>query len=61
MMEAASTSEASVNFYQTTLRNSLEDSHLETEMDFICSLVDLYYLDGEHCVFEHVLLRTKAG
>jgi hypothetical protein len=26
MMEAASTSERSVNFYQTTLRNSPEDS-----------------------------------
>jgi hypothetical protein len=30
MMEAASTSETSVNFYQTTLRNSPEDSHLHT-------------------------------
>jgi hypothetical protein len=28
-MEAASTSEMSVNFYQTTHRNNLEDSHLE--------------------------------
>jgi hypothetical protein len=28
MMKAASTSEASVNFYQTTPRNNLEDSHL---------------------------------
>jgi hypothetical protein len=28
LMEAASTSEASVNFYQTTLRNNPEDSHL---------------------------------
>jgi hypothetical protein len=27
MMEAASTSETSVNFYQTTRRNNLEDSH----------------------------------
>jgi hypothetical protein len=30
MMEAASTSEMSVNFYQTTRRNSPEDSHLHT-------------------------------
>jgi hypothetical protein len=30
MMEAASTSEASVNFYQTTRRNNREDSHLHT-------------------------------
>jgi hypothetical protein len=29
MMEAASTSETSVNFYQTTRRNNLEDSHLQ--------------------------------
>jgi hypothetical protein len=28
MMKAASTSETSVNFYQTTWRNILEDSHL---------------------------------
>jgi hypothetical protein len=29
MMEAASTSETSVNFYHTTQRNNPEDSHLE--------------------------------
>jgi hypothetical protein len=29
-MEAASTFEASVNFYKTTLRNNPEDSHLYT-------------------------------
>jgi hypothetical protein len=29
MMEAASTSEMLVNFYQTTQRNNPEDSHLE--------------------------------
>jgi hypothetical protein len=28
MMETASTSETSVNFYQTTRRNNPEDSHL---------------------------------
>jgi hypothetical protein len=28
--EAASSSETSVNFYQTTLRNNPEDSHLRT-------------------------------
>jgi hypothetical protein len=28
-MEAASTSETSVNFYQTTWRNNPEDSHLQ--------------------------------
>jgi hypothetical protein len=30
MMEAASISETSVNFYQTTRRNNPEDSHLHT-------------------------------
>jgi hypothetical protein len=30
MMEAVSTSETSVNFYQTTRRNIPEDSHLRT-------------------------------
>jgi hypothetical protein len=30
MMEAASTSETSLNFYQTRRRNSQEDSHFET-------------------------------
>jgi hypothetical protein len=30
MMEAVSTSETSVNFYETTRRNILEDSHLHT-------------------------------
>jgi hypothetical protein len=30
MMEAAMISETSVNFYQTTRRNILEDSHLYT-------------------------------
>jgi hypothetical protein len=30
MMEAASTSESSVNFYRTTRRNNQEDSNLHT-------------------------------
>jgi hypothetical protein len=30
MMEAASTAEMSVNFYQTTGRNNPEDSHIHT-------------------------------
>jgi hypothetical protein len=30
MIEAASTSEMSVNFYQTTRRNNPQDSHLYT-------------------------------
>jgi hypothetical protein len=39
MMEAASTSKTLVNFYQTTLRNNPEDSHLERKlMLFECCL-----------------------
>jgi hypothetical protein len=32
MMEAASTSETSVDFYQTARRNNLADSHLHTRL-----------------------------
>jgi hypothetical protein len=34
MMEAASTFEMSVNFYQTTRRNNLEDSYLLEALSF---------------------------
>jgi hypothetical protein len=34
MMEAASTSETSVNFYQTRRRNNPEDSHLHDKYNF---------------------------
>jgi hypothetical protein len=45
MMEAATTSETSVNFYQTTRRNNTEDCHLHTRrrenlksrMETVCS------------------------
>jgi hypothetical protein len=40
MMEAASTSEKSVNFYQTTRRNNPEDSHLHTT----CGLSPVYFI-----------------
>jgi hypothetical protein len=39
MMEAASTSETSVNFYKTTRRNIPEDSHIHV----------MYQLRGEKC------------
>jgi hypothetical protein len=35
MMETASTSETSANFYQTARRNNLEDSHLQTHEYFL--------------------------
>jgi hypothetical protein len=34
-MEAVSTSETSVNFYQTTRRNIPEDSHFIVNVDFL--------------------------
>jgi hypothetical protein len=34
MVEAASTSETSVNFYQTAQRNNPEDSHLHPQFMF---------------------------
>jgi hypothetical protein len=43
MMEAASTSETSVNFYETTLRNSPEDSHLHTsQRENLTSHINIY-------------------
>jgi hypothetical protein len=36
MMEAAGTSETSVNFYQTTRRNNPKDSYLHNEMLHKC-------------------------
>jgi hypothetical protein len=41
MMKAASTSETSVNFYQTTRRNIPEDSHLKGVM-FSCNTCTMY-------------------
>jgi hypothetical protein len=43
MMEAASTSETSVNFYQTTLRNNPESSHLR-EYLLCCLLSSLCFI-----------------
>jgi hypothetical protein len=44
LMEAASTSETSVNLYQTTRRNNLEASHLHTRrgMNLKSHLIKLY-------------------
>jgi hypothetical protein len=36
MMEAASTSEPAVSFYQTTRRNNPDDSHLQLTVQNIC-------------------------
>jgi hypothetical protein len=49
MMEAASTSETSVNFYQTTQRYNPEDSHLHTRrhenLKSYLMMTDLNYFD----------------
>jgi hypothetical protein len=44
MMEAASTSETSVNFYQTTWRNNPEDSHLHTHHQENLTNIGLDYI-----------------
>jgi hypothetical protein len=50
MMEAASTSEMLVNFYQTTWHNKPEDSHLQC-----CSFLETENL-GKNCfVFENCM------
>jgi hypothetical protein len=43
MMEAASTSETSVKFYQTTRRYSPEDSHLHTRRRENLKIVQIWY------------------
>jgi hypothetical protein len=43
MMEAASTSETSVNFYQTTRRYNPEDSHLPSISNFLQPPVPLKF------------------
>jgi hypothetical protein len=53
MMEAASTSETAVNFYQATRRNNLEDIHLHTrrrenlKYHFMCLLLVGKYIYPE--------------
>jgi hypothetical protein len=47
MMEAANTSEMSVNFYHTTQRNNPEDSHLHTRH---CENLKSHILVGLHSV-----------
>jgi hypothetical protein len=44
-MEAASTSETSVNFYQTARRNIPEDSHLQPLYKYEFHLKDKYWIN----------------
>jgi hypothetical protein len=47
MMEAASTSETLVNFYQTTCRYNPEDSHLQGRIIYDSVQCDIYRLTGD--------------
>jgi hypothetical protein len=44
MMEAASTSETSINFYQTTRGNNPEDSNLQNETRLNISIDPQYHI-----------------
>jgi hypothetical protein len=62
MMEAASTSETSVNFYQTTRRNNPEDSHLYTRRRQISQMCinpkfDNYFTSNCVSMFLRFVLR----
>jgi hypothetical protein len=56
MMEAISTSESSVSFYQTTRRNIPEDSHLHTRRheNLKCHLYDYVV---QYLYFDHLCQR----
>jgi hypothetical protein len=60
MMEAVSTSEMSVNFYQTR-RNNPEDSHLQ---DTLCSFLGCHMCrlvgTGHHILSNYRILRTHS-
>jgi hypothetical protein len=53
MMEAARTSETSVNFYQTTRCNNPEDSHLHTHRRENLKSYDIIKVIRQHPVAEH--------
>jgi hypothetical protein len=58
MMEAVSTSETSVNFYQTTRRNIPEDSHLIVFKNVWCEDMNWIHLAEDRnqwCVVELVV------
>jgi hypothetical protein len=56
MMEAASASETSVNFYQTTLRNDLEEGHFHTRrrenLKYYCYLFESSEEAEIHLLYE---------
>jgi hypothetical protein len=61
MMEAVSTSETLVNFYQTTQRNFPEDSHLQYS-SLSCSCINVFTVRA--LIFKtyfHVLIYTSPS
>jgi hypothetical protein len=58
MMEAASTSETSVNFYQTTRRYNPEDSHLHTRSR---ENLKSYNLESVLLLILSIILRTVTN
>jgi hypothetical protein len=61
MMEAVSTSETSINFYQTTIRNIPEDSHLHTSrrINLKCPSVYVHPLECETKIKQQIKLHSK--
>jgi hypothetical protein len=53
MMAAASTSETSVNFYQTTRRNNPEDSHLFSMLFMILNTSSAFVFMYSWYIFSH--------
>jgi hypothetical protein len=57
MMDATSTSETSVNYYQTTRRNNPEDSHLLTRRreNLKCHRDNVCFLEDRSPICKHYL------
>jgi hypothetical protein len=61
MMEAASTSETLVNFYQTTRRYNPEDSHLHNEMLVVSSVLSLQIKHSKFCCYKKKKINTGTN
>jgi hypothetical protein len=57
MMEAVSTSESLVNFYQTTRRYNPEDSHLYTKIISLNNVNQLIFVMVTRCIFFKVGIK----
>jgi hypothetical protein len=67
MMEAAKTSETLVNFYQTTRRYNLEDSHLRTHRSdnlksyYFCAISELKNHHFLKCIYSGYLVSEMSN